>query len=86
MIFSTEDSAIWLARSRAVDGPWHKAVQLATHEGHKADAVVQFDVFDQEQGKIIYFQTTLSAGELKTPRYDGNAMMYRVDLSDPRLK
>ncbi len=86
MVFGTEDSSIWLARAPNADGPWHKAVQLATHEGHKADAVVHFDSFDQEQGRIIYFQTTISAAEVKTPRYDGNALMYRVDLSDPRFK
>jgi hypothetical protein len=86
MIFGTDDSSIWLAQSPSVDGPWHKAVQLATHEGHKADAVAQFDVFNQEQGKLVYFQCTIGAGDVKTPRYDGNAIMYRVDLSDARFQ
>ena len=86
MVFGTEDSALWLAKAPNVDGPWHKAVQLATHEGMKADAVVHFDAFDQEQGRLLYFQCTLHAAELKTPRYDGNAMMYRVDLSDAHFQ
>ena len=86
MIFGTEDSTIWIAQAPRVDGPWHKAVQLASHEGHKADTVVQFDAFDQEHGRMIYFQTTIHAAEVKTPRFDGNAMMYRADLSDLRLK
>ena len=46
-------------------------------------------MFDQEGGRIIYFEGTytnsFSGNPFKTPRYDYNQMMYRLDLADPRL-
>ena len=45
--------------------------------------------FDQEGGRFIYFEGTytgtFSRKEDFTPRYDYNQIMYRLDLSDPRL-
>jgi hypothetical protein len=39
---------------------------------------------------VIYFEgtyaSTFSRKEDPTPRYDYNQVMYRLDLSDPRLK
>jgi hypothetical protein len=44
---------------------------------------------DSGDGKTIYIEgtyTTLFSGnEHPTPRYDYNQMLYRLDLSDPRL-
>ncbi len=46
-------------------------------------------MFDQDDGRIIYFEgtyaTTFSGNPDPTPRYDYNQMMYQLDLSDPRL-
>jgi hypothetical protein len=43
----------------------------------------------QENGKIIFFEgtfvTTFSGNPAPTPRYDYNQILYRIDLSDPRL-
>jgi hypothetical protein len=43
----------------------------------------------QENGKVIYFGdtfvTTFSGNPAPTPRYDYNRILYRIDLSDPRL-
>jgi len=51
--------------------------------------VVQHSFFDQEGGRIIYFEGTYTASfsgarEL-TPRYDYNQILYRLRLDDPRL-
>ena len=84
-IFSTSDGGVFCARAPAVDGPWQKAVLIAIHPGHQISAVGQIPAFDQEDGRLIYFQGTLDGGTIQTPRYDGNALMYRLDLGDPRL-
>jgi hypothetical protein len=46
--------------------------------------------FNQDGGRLIYFEgtyvETFSQAKVKTPRYNYNQMMYRLDLSDPRLK
>ena len=45
--------------------------------------------FDQEHGRIIYFEGTythaFSGNPETTARYDYNQIMYRLDLSDERL-
>jgi hypothetical protein len=50
----------------------------------------QHPFFDEEYGKIIYFQGTytnmFSGDPNPTPWYEYNQVMYRLDLSDPRLK
>jgi len=86
MLFSSEDGSAWLAQSASVEGPWHRAVLIAAHDGHTLTAMNHLDAFDQEGGRIIYFQGTIGATGVDTPRYDLNALMYRVDLSDPRFK
>lgn len=85
LICGTATGDVYCAQAAGVDGPWQKAVLVAGHTGHRFTAVTQLPAFDQEGGKIIYFQGTLEAADLKTPRYDGNALMYRLDLGDARL-
>jgi hypothetical protein len=50
---------------------------------------VSHPFFDQEGGRIIYFEgtyaSTFSGNTNPTPRYDYNQIMYRLDLADPRL-
>ena len=46
-------------------------------------------MFDQEGGRIIYFEgtdaATFSGNKDPTPRYDYNQVMYQLDLTDKRL-
>jgi hypothetical protein len=50
----------------------------------------QHPFFDEDGGRIIYFEGTytnsFSGNPEKTPGYEYNQMMYRVDLTDERLK
>ena len=50
----------------------------------------QHPFFDQDGGRVIYFEgtytNTFSGNPMPTPRYEYNQIMYRLDLSDPRLK
>ena len=73
----------------APSGPWHWAKKIATHEKYSFYNPVHHPFFDQQGGRIIYFQgtysNTFSGNSDPTPRYDYNQIMYRLDLSDRRL-
>ncbi|MCP5558766.1 MAG: hypothetical protein H7A55_13550 [Verrucomicrobiaceae bacterium] len=81
---------VWYAESKSVDGPWEKAVKVATHPKYSFYNPQQHDFMDQENGRYIYFEgtyaETFSGAPVATPRYDYNQLMYRLDLDDPRLE
>lgn len=81
---------IWYAEAPKLEGPWKRAVKIASHEKMDLYNPKQHPYFDQEGGKIIYFEGTYTASFAgntnKTPRYEYNQVMYRLDLSEPRLK
>jgi len=56
-----------------------------THNHYSFYNPVQDAFFDQDGGRIIYFEGTytgtFSRNEDFTPRYDYNQIMYRLDLS-----
>jgi hypothetical protein len=60
-----------------------------THDRYSFYNPKHHPFFDQEGGRLIYFDgtyaTTFSREGDATPRYDYNQVMYRLDLSDPRL-
>ncbi|MCX5683309.1 MAG: hypothetical protein NT049_06455 [Planctomycetota bacterium] len=80
---------VWAATAAAPTGPWGKARKIVTHEKYSFYNPAQHPFFDQEGGRIIYFEgtyaETFSGAPFKTPRYDYNQIMYRLDLADPRL-
>jgi len=71
-------------------GPWQRARKIVTHNRYSFYNPVQHEFFDEEGGWIIYFEgtysETFSGNPFPTPRYDYNQIMYRLDLSDPRLR
>ncbi|HYE18614.1 MAG TPA: hypothetical protein VEA69_09230 [Tepidisphaeraceae bacterium] len=73
-------------------GPFTRAKKILTHDRYSFYNPNHHPVFDQQGGRIIYFEGTYtytfsrSEKEGPTPRYDYNNIMYRLDLSDPRLK
>jgi hypothetical protein len=80
---------IWYSEADKPEGPWKFARKVVTHNHYSCYNPVHDDFFDQEGGRIIYFEgtyvTTFSRDGDPTPRYDYNQIMYRLDLSDPRL-
>ena len=80
---------IWYSESDAPTGPWRSCVKIVTHEKYSFYNPVHHPFFDQHDGKVIYFEgtytTSFSGNDHPTPRYDYNQIMYRLDLSDPRL-
>ncbi len=82
---------IWYAEADSLTGPWRKAVKVATHPNYSFYNPVHHEFFDEEDGRVIYFEGTytrqFSRSPVPTPRYDYNQIMYRLDLSrvEPRV-
>jgi hypothetical protein len=81
---------VWYTESDQPQGPYLLARKVVTHNHSSFYNPAHHPFFDQDGGKIIYFEgtytTTFSGNDVPTPRYDYNQIMYRLDLSDPRLK
>jgi hypothetical protein len=81
---------VWYAEADTPPGPWGYARQVATHDRYSFYNPKQHPYFDQDGGRVIYFEGTYSftfsgSEERATPRYDYNQVMYRLDLADERL-
>ena len=81
---------IWYAESRTLTGPWRRTKKIVTHDQYSFYNPVHHPFFDQDAGRVIFFEgtytTTFSGNPTPTPRYDYNQIMYRLDLDDPRLE
>jgi len=80
---------IWYAEAPQPLGPWRLARKIVTHDRYSFYNPKQHPMFDQQDGRVIYFEGTythtFSGNPEQTPRYDYNQIMYRLDLADPRL-
>jgi hypothetical protein len=81
---------VWYAEATSPVGPWEKATKIVTHDRMDFYNPTQHIFFDEDGGRIIYFEgtytNTFSGNPEKTPGYEYNQIMYRLDLSDARLK
>jgi hypothetical protein len=81
---------VWYAEAPALIGPWGRARKIITHDDYSFYNVAHHPFFDQEGGRLIYLEgtytMTFSGTKVPTPRYDYNQIMYRLDLSDERLR
>lgn len=84
MIAASVDGDIWMAESTQIEGPWQRAIRIVNAEPGMCTKPVQHPFMNQEGGRIIWFETALL--DTNAPRYDGNELMHRLDLDDPRLK
>jgi hypothetical protein len=81
---------VWYAEADTPVGPWAYARKIVTHNKYTFYNPKQHPYFDQEGGRVLYFEGTYTdtfSGSSKnpTPRYDYNQIMYRLDLDDSRL-
>jgi hypothetical protein len=86
---------VWYSESERPEGPWVHARKIVTHANKKDDAhdfynPVHHPFFDRDGGRVIYLEgsyvNTFSGNRHPTPYYEYNQIMYRLDLSDPRLQ
>jgi hypothetical protein len=84
---------VWYAEADQPEGPWHWARKVVTHDRYSFYNPKHHPFFDQAGGRLIYFEGTYTTAFSRTdreggqtPRYEYNQVMYRLDLSDERLK
>ena len=87
---TSELGEIWYSEADAPQGPWRYARKVLTHDRYSFYNPKQHPYFDQEGGRLIYFEgtytNTFSGNPAQTPHYDYNQIMYQLDLADERLK
>ena len=79
---------VFYSESDSPQGPFVRAVRIATHPGQSFYNPCHHPFFDQQDGRLIYFEGTYCntfTASPATPRYNYNQMMYRLDLSGSRI-
>jgi hypothetical protein len=86
---STRAGDIWFAEADTPTGPWVYARRIVSHDSYNFYNPTQHPFFDQDGGRLIYFEGTYTASfsgaKEKTPRYDYNQIMYCLALDDAGL-
>ncbi len=89
MLVTSKAGEIWFAEADTPVGPWAYARRVVSHDHYNFYNPSQHPFFDQQGGRLIYFEGTYTAAfsgaKEKTPRYEYNQIMYRLELDDPRL-
>jgi len=81
---------VWYAESKHPCGPFAKAVRVLTHDRQTFYNVCHHGFLDRDGGRTIHFEGTytndFSGNPEKTPRYNYNQILYRLDLDGEKLK
>jgi hypothetical protein len=81
---------VWYAEANALEGPWNNLRKIITHEKYSFYNVKQHSMLAKENGRVIFIEGTytreFSGNPDTTPLYDYNQVMYKLDLSDKRLR
>lgn len=81
---------VWYAETDLLVGPWMNARKIVTHDQYSFYNPKQHSMFDEDGGRVIFFEgtytNTFSGNDDRTPRYNYNQIMYKLDLWDPRLR
>ncbi|MBI1348892.1 hypothetical protein GC163_21685 [bacterium] len=80
---------VWYTEAKDFTGPFGPAVKIITHDKYSFYNPRHHYEFDVDRGRVIYIEGTythtFSGNDHRTPRYDYNQMLYRLELSDERL-
>lgn len=81
---------VWYLEGKSPEGPWGPAVKVATHQNYTFYNVqIDWQLTDPSEPVLVFegtYTTTFTDNKIKTPRYDYNQVLYRLDLNDPALK
>ncbi len=81
---------IWYAEAESPFGPYTHAVKVITHDHQSFYNVCHHPFLDREGGRFIHFEGTYTADfsndHHRTPRYNYNQILYRLDLDAPELQ
>jgi hypothetical protein len=80
---------VWYAEAPEPEGPWLSGRKIVTHDTYSFYNPRHHPMFDKEGGRIIFFEgtytNTFSGNPDRTPSYNYNQVLYKLDLADPRL-
>jgi hypothetical protein len=81
---------VWYAEATHPTGPFEKAVKVVTHDRQSFYNVCHHPFLDRDGGRVIHFEGTYTAdfsgNPEKTPRYEYNQVLYRLDLDAAALR
>lgn len=81
---------VWYAEAEEPTGPFSKAIRVATHDRQTLYNVNHHEFLDRDGGRIIHFEGTytneFSGNPWKTPRYNYNQVLFRLDLGAKALE
>lgn len=81
---------VWYAEANHPTGPYGKAVRIVTHDRMTFYNVCHHPFLDRDGGRVIHFEGTytndFSGNPDRTPRYNYNQVLYRLDLTAESLR
>jgi hypothetical protein len=81
---------VWYAEAEQPTGPFAAAVKVVTHDRQSFYNVCHHAFLDRDGGRFIHFEGTytneFSGNPDKTPRYDYNQVLYRLDVDTTSLR
>ena len=79
---------VFYSEADSPQGPFIRTVRIATHPGQSFYNPCHHPFFDQQSGRLIYFEGTYCntfTESPATPRFNYNQMMYRLNLSHSQI-
>jgi hypothetical protein len=81
---------VWYSESPHPTGPFSRAVRVLTHDRKTFYNVCHHSFLDRDGGRVIHFEgtytNTFSGNPDRTPRYDYNQILYRLNLDTDALR
>jgi hypothetical protein len=81
---------VWYAEAEHPTGPFGTAVKVVTHDKQSFYNLCHHAFLDRDGGRFIHFEGTytsdFSGNPDRTPRYDYNQVLYRLDLDSAALR
>jgi hypothetical protein len=79
---------VFYSEAASPQGPYLKTIKVATHPQQSFYNPCHHPFFDQNEGRTIYFEGTYCntfTNSPAKPRYNYNQLMYRLNLTTPRI-